>query len=179
MGRKEDILEKVRGIAEPLAAAEGLELVDLEFAGGGGQTILRLYIDRAADPAPAPAPAPDPEQGLPRVGVTLEDCANISRSLSAALDVEDPIVGRYELEVSSPGLDRPLRTQQHFERYAGSKVRVKTFGPLSAADNRKTFIGKLVGYQEGKVVVNVDGAPFLIPHDQIAKANIEYEFDTD
>ena len=177
MGRKDDILEKVRAIAEPLAAAEGLELVDLDFAGGGGQTILRLYIDRVSGQVPTAEDLAAIARGLPRASVTLDDCANISRSVSAALDVEDPIAGRYELEVSSPGLDRPLRSRAHFERFAGSKVRVKTFGPISTADSRKTFIGKLVGYQDDKVVVDVDGTVFQIPHDQIAKANIEYQFE--
>ncbi|MFL5434230.1 MAG: Imm1 family immunity protein [Myxococcales bacterium] len=111
MGRKEEILEKVRNIAAPLAAAEGLELVDVEFAGAGGHPTLRLYIDKAG-------------------GVSLDDCTHVSRALSAALDVEDPIQGSYELEVSSPGLDRPLRTAEHFQRFAGENVRVKTYGPL-------------------------------------------------
>src|SRR5207248_6671079 len=125
----------------------GLELVDVEFAGPGGHPTLRLYIDKVGG------------------GVTLDDCTQVSRALSAALDVEDPIAGRYELEVSSPGLDRPLRTREHFERFLGSKVRVKTYGPLADAENRKTFVGKLLAYEENKVVVDVDGRVFRVPHD--------------
>ena len=176
MGRKDEILERVRAIAEPLAAAEGLEVVDLELAGVGSHTTLRLFIDRLVPAVPSADQLP--VDGLPRVGVTLDDCANVSRSVSAALDVEDPIAGTYELEVSSPGLDRPLRTPAHFERFMGSKIRVKTYGPLSSADARKTFVGKLVAYQDGKVSVDVDGTVFQIPHDQIAKANVEYDFGT-
>ena len=174
MGRKDEILERVRAIAEPLAAAEGLEVVDLELAGVGSHTTLRLFIDRVVPAVPSADQLPT--GGVPRVGVTLDDCANLSRSVSAALDVEDPIAGAYELEVSSPGLDRPLRTPAHFERFMGSKIRVKTYAPLTGTDPRKTFIGKLVAYQDGKVSVDVDGNVFHIPHDQIAKANVEYEF---
>ncbi len=111
MGRKEEIVEKVRAIAAPLAAGEGLELVDVELAGAGGRTTLRLYIDRDG-------------------GVSLDDCTSVSRAVSAALDVEDPIQGAYDLEVSSPGLDRPLRTPEQFSKYAGENVRVKAYGPI-------------------------------------------------
>jgi ribosome maturation factor RimP len=158
VGRKEEILEKVRQLAAPLAAQEGMELVDVEFGGGGGRQILRLYIDRAG-------------------GVSLEDCTSVSRALSAALDVEDPLEGAYDLEVSSPGLDRPLRTAEHFEKVKGSKVRVKTFGPVAECENRKTFVGTLVGYADGKVMVDVDGKVFAVPHAQVSKANVEPVFD--
>jgi ribosome maturation factor RimP len=159
VGRKEEILEKVRQLAAPLAAQEGMELVDVEFGGGGGRQILRIYIDR--------------QQG----GVSLEDCTSISRALSAALDVEEPLQGSYDLEVSSPGLDRPLRTPEHFEKFKGSKVRVKTFGPLAECENRKTFVGILNGYTDGKVVVDVDGKVFHVPHSQVSKAHVEPQFD--
>ena len=158
MGRKEEILEKVRSIAAPLAAQEGMELVDVELAGAGGRQVLRLYIDKAG-------------------GVSLDDCTSVSRSVSAALDVEDPLDGAYDLEVSSPGLDRPLRTPEHFEKFKGSKVRVKTFGPVPECENRKTFVGQLVGYAEGKVIVDVDGKVFHVPHAQVSKAHIEPVFD--
>ncbi|MFL5246475.1 MAG: Imm1 family immunity protein [Myxococcales bacterium] len=194
MGRKEEILEKVRNIAAPLAAAEGLELVDVEFAGAGGHPTLRLYIDKVG-------------------GVSLDDCTHVSRALSAALDVEDPIQGSYELEVSSPGLDRPLRTAEHFQRFAGENVRVKTYGPLEeralpatgggrrpehtekepaspatggarkrgasgdTGGSRKTFVGRLMGIEGEHVLVEVEGAVFRIPQHLIAKANIEPRFD--
>lgn len=177
MSRKNDILDKVRAIAEPLAVAEGLELVDVELGGVGGHTTLRLFIDRVPGPVPRADEVSAVARGLPRAAVTLDDCASISRAVSAALDVEDPIAGRYELEVSSPGVDRPLRTQEHFARFLGSKVRVKTYGPLETAGNRKTFVGKLLAYEDGEVVVDVDGTTFRVPHGQIAKANVEYEFE--
>jgi ribosome maturation factor RimP len=158
VGRKEDILEKVRSIAAPVAAQDGLELVDVEFGGAGGRTTLRLFIDKPG-------------------GVSLDDCSNVSRSVSAALDVEDPLEGAYDLEVSSPGLDRPLRTPEHFAKYAGQKVRLKTYGPIPDCENRKTFVGTLKGFAEGKVTVDVDGKLFHVPHAQISKANIEPVFD--
>ena len=154
MGRREEIVEKVRAIAAPLAAGEGLELVDVELAGAGGRTTLRLYVDRAG-------------------GVSLDDCSSISRAVSAALDVEDPIEGAYDLEVSSPGLDRPLRTPEHFQKFAGEEVRIKAFGPISELENRKTFHGTLRGFEDAKVLVEVDGKLFRVPHDRIAKAHVE------
>src|ERR1041384_593723 len=151
MGRREETLAKVRTLAAPLAAQEGLELVDVEFGGGGGRQTLRLYIDKPG-------------------GVSLDDCTSVSRAVSAALDVEDPLEGAYDLEVSSPGLDRPLRTPEHFEKYKGSKVRVKTYAPVG---DRKVFVGILKGYVEGNVVVDVDGKEFSVPHTQVSKANVE------
>jgi ribosome maturation factor RimP len=158
MSRKDDILEKVRRIAGPLAEQEGMELVDVEMGGPGGRQTLRLFIDR---------------QG----GVSLDDCTSISRAVSAALDVEDPIEGSYDLEVSSPGLDRPLRTPDHFQKYAGERVKVKTYAPISEGDSRKTFIGRLQGFEDGFVIVDVDGTVFRIPHTQVSKANVEPVFD--
>jgi ribosome maturation factor RimP len=158
MSRKDDILEKVRQIAAPLAAQEGMELVDVELGGPGGRQTLRVFIDR---------------QG----GVSLDDCSAMSRAVSAALDVEDPIAGAYDLEVSSPGLDRPLRTPEHFQKYQGERVKVKTYAPISDTDNRKTFVGKLLGFEEGFVMVDVDGKVFRIPHGQVSKANVEPVFD--
>jgi ribosome maturation factor RimP len=154
VGRREEIVEKVRAIAAPLAAVEGLELVDVELAGGGGRTTLRLYIDRAG-------------------GVSLDDCTSISRAVSAALDVEDPIEGAYDLEVSSPGIDRPLRTPEHFQKFAGEEVRIKAFGPIPELENRKTFHGTLRGFEDGHVLVEVDGKLFRVPQDHIAKAHVE------
>ena len=158
MGRKDEILDRVRQIAAPLAAQEGLELIDVELGGPGGRQILRLFIDKSG-------------------GVSLDDCTSISRAVSAALDVEDPIQGRYELEVSSPGLDRPLRSPEHFQKFAGSRVRVKTFGPLPECENRKTFVGILQGYENETIVLDVDGRIFRVPHAQVSKANVDPVFE--
>jgi len=158
MGRKEEILDKVRQIAAPLAAQEGLELIDAEIGGGGGRQILRLFIDKAG-------------------GVSLDDCTAVSRAVSTALDVEDPIEGAYDLEVSSPGLDRPLKTPEHFQKFLGSKVRVKTFGPLPDCENRRTFLGILQGYENGTIAIDVDGKTFRVPHALVSKANVEPVFE--
>jgi len=158
MGRKEEILDKVRRIAGPLAAQEGLELIDVEMGGGGGRQILRLYIDKGG-------------------GVSLDDCTAISRAVSTALDVEDPIEGTYDLEVSSPGLDRPLKTPEHFLKFLGSKVRVKTFGPVPECENRRTFLGFLQGYDNGIIAIEVDGKLFRVPHALVSKANVEPVFE--
>jgi ribosome maturation factor RimP len=158
LGRKEEILEKVRQIAAPLAAQEGLELIDVEIGGGGGRQVLRVFIDKAN-------------------GVSLDDCTSVSRAVSAALDVEDPIQGAYDLEVSSPGLDRPLRTPEHFHKFLGSRVRVKTFGPLPECENRKSFIGILKSYENSTIAVDVDGKVFQVPHAQVSKANVEPVFE--
>jgi len=158
MGRKEEILDKVRQIAAPLAAQEGLELIDAEIGGGGGRQILRLLIDKAG-------------------GVSLDDCTAVSRAVSTALDVEDPIDGAYDLEVSSPGLDRPLKTPEHFQKFLGSKVRVKTFAPLPESENRRTFLGILQGYENGVIAIDVDGKIFRVPHALVSKANVEPVFE--
>jgi ribosome maturation factor RimP len=158
VGRKDEILNKVREIAAPLAAQEGLELIDVELGGPGGRQILRLFIDKSG-------------------GVSLDDCTSISRSVSAALDVEDPVAGAYDLEVSSPGLDRPLKTPEHFQKFAGKKVRVKTFGPLPECENRKTFVGILQGYENEMIVLDVDGRIFRVPHAQVSKANVDPVFE--
>jgi len=158
VGRKDEILNKVREIAAPLAAQEGLELIDVELGGPGGRQILRLFIDKSG-------------------GVSLDDCSSISRAVSAALDVEDPIQGAYDLEVSSPGLDRPLRTPEHFQKFAGKRVRVKTFGPLPECENRKTFVGILQGYENETIVLDVDGRIFRVPHAQVSKANVDPVFE--
>jgi ribosome maturation factor RimP len=158
VGRKDEILNKVREIAAPLAAQEGLELIDVELGGSGGRQILRLFIDKSG-------------------GVSLDDCSSISRAVSAALDVEDPIQGAYDLEVSSPGLDRPLKTPEHFQKFAGKRVRVKTFGPLPECENRKTFVGILQAYENGMIVVDIDGRLFRVPHAQVSKANVDPVFE--
>src|SRR5260370_39479903 len=108
MGRKEEILEKVRALAAPLAAQEGMELVDVEFGGAGGRTTLRLFIDKAG-------------------GGSLEGCSSLSRGPSPPLHGEDPPQGPFDFEVSRPGLGPPLRTPQDFGEIAGQKVPGQTF----------------------------------------------------
>ncbi len=149
---------QVRAVAEPIVGAEGLELVDVEFVHEREGWVLRLFIDKEG-------------------GVGLEDCSQASRSVETALDVEDVIPHEYHLEVSSPGLNRPLTKPDHFKRALGKKVKVKTFGPLDTEPPRKNFSGVLREFAEEAVTVEVEGAgAFKIPLKDIAKANLEFEF---
>ncbi len=149
-----DILETVRGMAQQILGYAGMELVHLEVRRESRGLILRLYIDKEG-------------------GVTLDDCARISRQISAQLDVEDPIENRYTLEVSSPGLDRPLFTDLDFARFAGRQIRLSTHVPL---EGRRHFQGRLDGIVEGSVRLTLEGGrQVAIPRDQVAKARLEVE----
>lgn len=129
----------------------GYELVAVElFRKGAGQSTLRVYIDRDK-------------------GVGLQDCAAVSEQLSAVLDVEDPIPGRYDLEVSSPGLDRPLVYPEHFRRFAGSRVRIRLNEKL---DGRRNLEGILQGCSQGRVNLAAEGREWSIPLAQVEIARL-------
>ncbi len=149
------LVDRVKQIAEPMLRSLGLELVEVEYAGSQRSGTLRVFIDKEK-------------------GVTLDDCEKVSRYLSQALDVEDPIPHHYTFEVSSPGLDRPLRKREDFVRSVGKKVKVKTAAPI---DNQKVFTGRFVRFEEEKVVLHLEGEKeIIIPFDQIAQARLEVEF---
>jgi ribosome maturation factor RimP len=157
---KIDIAARVTELAQPLAASLGLELVEVEYKQEGRQMVLRLFIDREG-------------------GVTLDDCAGVSRELSEILDVEDFIQGHYNLEVSSPGLNRPLKTPADYERFTGRLVKIRTFEPMpdDAGNKRKTFLGELLGVENGAVRLKLtEGQTAGIPLEKVAKANLEFEF---
>ena len=137
-------------LLEPSISALGFELVAVELVGSGDDRILRVYIDH-----------PD--------GITVDDCADVSRQVSAVLDVEDPIPGAYVLEVSSPGLDRPLVKAADFERFRGSLVKLRT---REAVLGRKNFTGMLSEASGDNVVVEVDGEPYEIEFANIEKARL-------
>lgn len=141
-------------IVEPMLARMGFDLVLVEYRREAVGTVLRLYVDREG-------------------GVTLDDCARVSQEVSALLDVEDPVPGAYHLEVSSPGLNRPLARERDFVRFAGQSAKVVT---VDAIEGRRTFQGVLGGIAEGAVVITVDGRAYRIPLGAIARANIEYRF---
>jgi len=157
---KDDICERVTDISRPILDSMRMELVDIEFKRSGREAVLRLFIDKEG-------------------GVTIDDCAGFSRELSAILDVEEFIPCHYTLEVSSPGLDRPLKTAADYERFVGRLVKVRT-GELFADDagnRRKTFLGTLEGLTDGFVGIKLkEGQTASIPLDRIAKANLEFEF---
>lgn len=153
---KPTIEQRTWEVAGPIIAAEGLELIEVEYLREREGWILRLFIDK------------------PGGGVGLEDCTKASHAVETALDVEDFIPQEYHLEVSSPGLSRPLRKQHHFERVVGQQIKVKTFGPLFEPP-RKNFTGKLSSVTPDGVTVEVEGAgPFTIAFKDIAKANLEF-----
>lgn len=157
---KVDVACRVAELAEGLLASIGLELVELEYKREGHDMVLRLYVDKEG-------------------GVTLDDCAAVSRELSEILDVEDFIRDRYTLEVSSPGLNRPLKKATDYERYRGRLVKVRTYEllPDDAGNQRKTFLGELLGLEEGRVRLQLkEGQTASIPLEKVAKANLEFEF---
>lgn len=148
---KEVLLQKVREMAEPIVSGMGLELVDVEFKLETGGWVLRLYIDREG-------------------GVTLDDCVKVSGELGVVLDVEDLIPHRYNLEVSSPGLDRPLKRLKDFLRFKGKKVRVRCFEPLGGRKNFTGLIKEVIG--EDIVIKGGQGEEWVIPLDRIEKARL-------
>jgi ribosome maturation factor RimP len=155
-----DLVSRMTELAEPLAVSLGMELVDIEYKREGRAMVLRLFVDREG-------------------GVTLDDCAKVSRELSEILDVEDFIEGDYTLEVSSPGLNRPLKKPADYERYRGRSVKIKTFDliPDDAGNPRKTFVGELLGLDNKVVRLKLnEGQTAGIPLDKVAKANLEFEF---
>ncbi len=155
--RKESIEEKVNEICSPLIAAEGLELLDLEFVREHGSWVLRLFIDK------------------PGAVVGIDECALASHAVDKALDIEDVIPQEYSLEVSSPGLNRPLKKQAHYLAVQGKQVRIKTFAPLFEPP-RKNFFGTLSNVSSDAVTVEVEGAgPFIIKLKDIARANLEFQ----
>jgi ribosome maturation factor RimP len=152
---KATVEAKARAACEALIAAEGMELLEVEFVHEHAGWTLRMYIDKPG-------------------GVDIDDCTRISHAVDPVLDVEDVIPHEYHLEVSSPGLNRPLTKQAHFEKAYGKKVRVKTFGPIGEPP-RRNFSGVLKGVDADGVTVEVEGAgAFHIPMKDIAKANLEF-----
>ncbi len=152
----EDRQGKIRVLAEDLLANLGYELVDLEFSQNDEGSLLRLFVDKEG-------------------GVTLDDCTHVSRMFGALLDVEDPISGRYNLEISSPGLNRPLRRFRDFSARIGETVKVTLVRPL---DGRRRFKGVLKEVLEEPltVTIEVDDEDYIVPLDESSKCNLVYKF---
>jgi ribosome maturation factor RimP len=146
--------EKLIALIEPLLTGLGFELADLEFAAGRGHSQLRVFIDRPA-------------------GVTLEDCEQCSREIAALLDVHDPIPSAYALEVSSPGLDRVLRTPAQFARFLGSKVTLELVAPR---DGRRRYTGRLHAAGAERVEVDVDGELVSASYAELMRARVVPEW---
>lgn len=143
-------VDELKQLLEPAIEGLGYELVDLELNVGRRDGLLRLFIDRLA-------------------GIGLDDCETVSRHVSTLLDVEDPIPGHYNLEVSSPGLDRPLTKREHFERFAGEDVRIRLRVPI---EGRRNFRGALTAVGGDSIDVEVDGQSHRLPLANIASARL-------
>jgi len=146
-----ELVSSLWELIEPILEPEGIELVDLEFKNERGRWVLRLYID---------APG----------GVRLEHCELVSRQVGALLDMEDPIEPSYQLEVSSPGINRVLRREKDFYRFSGSPVRIKTRRKL---DGRRNFQGTLKGVENSRIVLEVDGQRIEISPEDLEAARLD------
>ena len=147
----DDSIEKLLG---ETVAALGYELLDLELRLTGRSKLVRLYIDAEA-------------------GIDLMDCEKVSQQVSAVLDVEDPIPGEYDLEVSSPGLNRKLKTAEHFRRFAGFEAKIELAMPL---DGRRRFRGQIKDVDAGSVTVRVDNSDVVLPLEAIETARLVPEY---
>jgi ribosome maturation factor RimP len=153
-----ELTSLVRSVVEPM----GYELVGVEyFQRGKGGALLRVYIDRVTV---SPGRTP---------GITLDDCSAVSHQLSGVLDVEDPIAGHYDLEVSSPGLDRPLFTAEQFQRFRGQRVRLKLGVKL---EGRRKLEGQIAGLKQDRLLLEAEGETREIPLSTIDSARLVPEF---
>jgi ribosome maturation factor RimP len=153
--------EKLIGLVEPLLGNLGYELVELEFAAGRGSGMLRVFIDRLSGSANGTEP------------VGIEDCERVSREISALMDVHDPIPTAYRLEVSTPGLDRVLRTPAHFARFVGSRVEVELAVPR---DGRRRYTGRLALAGPAGIELNVDGTLVPLGYAEVFRARMVPEW---
>ncbi len=157
------VTQRVWELAEPLARGAGLELVDVQYRPEGGRLILRLLLDRSEGP----------RDGDPR-GVTLDELARVSRELGDVLDAYDAVPGRYHLECSSPGLNRPLVRPEHFVRAVGQRVRVRTHEPVAG---RRQFHGVLEAAADETITVHDPDAGIVsLALAAIERAQTEFEF---
>lgn len=147
MAGKESLLTE---LVAPVAAALGYEFWGLEYQSHGHTGTVRIYIDSAQ-------------------GITVDDCAKMSRQVSSVFDVEDPIMGEYNLEVSSPGMDRPLFTLEQYRRHVGEQVKIRLRSPY---EGRRKFTGVLTGVEDDDVVIAIGDDEYLLPFDLIDKANV-------
>ena len=148
------VAEEVLQLATPITESRGLELVDVEYNKEGENWILRVFIDKEG-------------------GVSIKDCQEVSRDLESQLDTVEPIEKSYLLEVSSPGLDRPLKDKEDFERFAGQLIDVSTYAPVQGA---KEFTGKLLGLEDDEIKIEVEGEKLAIPRSKVAKTKLAVEF---
>ncbi len=144
--------DRLSDLVKPVVEGLGYEFVEIEWTSAGRQSVLRVYIDRTDGS-----------------GVGLDDCERASRAIGAVLEADDPIGHEYSLEVSSPGFDRPLRTAEHFARFAGSEARIELVQPL---EGRRRFRGRLGAVEDGRVTIEVDRKEWKLPLAGISKARL-------
>ena len=150
------VVKKVVDLVEPILDEMGIELVDVEYLSHYGKWVLRLYIDKDA-------------------GVTIDDCVRVSREIGDLIDVKEAVTQEYTLEVSSPGIDRPLRKEKDFIGAVGKKVKVRMIAPI---EGRRSFTGYLKDFKNGTLYIEMDGTPpVVLSWAEVEKANLVYEFD--
>lgn len=154
--RMDPTVARVWALVASLAEAQGFEIIDIELRreGGRGGRVLRIYLDREGGP-------------------TMEDLSRVSRELSDLLDLHDIVEGSYTLEVSSPGINRPLTRPEHFARFVGKRVRVRT---RELVNGRRSFLGQLLEVSADKIFLNQDGQRYEIPFALIEKSNYEHDW---
>jgi len=150
----EDLLARIQDLIEDYLAEQGIELVEIAYKRINGEMTLRLLVD-----------TPN--------GIRMDECEGVNKFLSETLDREDVIEEHYVIEVSSPGLDRPIKTDRDFERTVGKEIRLTTYEPVEGS---KSHEGKLIGMDAEKVVVENDGVSTVIPRNKIAGAKLKIEF---
>jgi ribosome maturation factor RimP len=150
---QQEIVDKISSIVLPILQESLLQLVDVEFLPSGRRWLLRIYIDREG-------------------GVTIADCEWVSRELGRLMEVEEVVDHPYVLEVSSPGLTRPLKKKEHFESSKGKKARIVTSLPV---DGKNEFTGEIAGVAGDEVEVKIDGTTYRIPLEAIKKARLEFD----
>jgi ribosome maturation factor RimP len=154
--KQEEMVERVRAVAERVTGGRGFELTEVEVTRDRGGQLVRLYVDKEG-------------------GIGIGELQSVSEEVSAILDAEDPIPSAYTLEVSSPGLDRPLKTEADYRRFAGRLARVSSYEPV---DGRRHWTGRLLAIEEGVVSLSLEkeGAVARIPLAKISHARLEVEF---
>jgi len=159
----QELVQALQHLIEPICLAHGVELVDVRYLREPKGAVIRVIIDRDV---------PGLEVGS---GVSLEDCTAVSRDVSTSLDVHEDVLpsGEFRLEVSSPGLERPLVKLSDFERFSGHEVKVKTQTPI---ERQRRFRGTLLRVVDQSIELDQDGKVLLIPHAEIARANLVYRF---
>jgi ribosome maturation factor RimP len=156
LARQEGSLERVRSAATRVTVDRGFELVDVEMKRGADGQLVRLYVDKPG-------------------GIGLDDLQSVSEEVSAILDAEDPVEGRYTLEVSSPGLDRPLRTEDDYRRYAGRLAKLSSYEPV---DGRRHWTGRIASCEGGVVTLDLEKGQgrALVPLSKVSHGRLEVEF---